>query len=156
MSERSKTSRSAIPAGYAPLLADHKARVRAARTRAVLSINRELVSLYWHIGRQILRCQREKGWGAKVVERLAKDLQLEFPQMHGFSRTNLLSIRAFADVHADDSIVRQLVGQLPRGHNVSLFTKVKNTEQQLWYAQQAFKDHYIFGSPTPVVPCVWT
>jgi predicted nuclease of restriction endonuclease-like (RecB) superfamily len=139
MAKRSKRSQSALPAGYAPLLADLKARVRAARTRAVLSVNCELVSLYWHIGRQILRCQREEGWGAKVVEWLAKDLRLEFPEMHGFSRANLLSMRAFADVYPDDAIVQQLVGQLPWGHNVLLLTKVKNTEQRLWYAQQALE-----------------
>jgi predicted nuclease of restriction endonuclease-like (RecB) superfamily len=139
MPERPKTSQSALPSGYAPLLADLKARVREARTRAVLSVNRELVLLYWHIGRQILRCQREEGWGAKVVERLAKDLRMEFPEMHGFSRANLLSMRAFADVYSDDAIVQQLVGQLPWGHNVLLLAKVKNPEQRLWYAQQALE-----------------
>ena len=66
----------ALPSGYAPLLADLKARVRAAQVRAVLSVNRELILLYWHIGGRILRCQREEGWGAKVVERLAKDLRV--------------------------------------------------------------------------------
>ena len=139
MPERPKTSQSALPSGYVPLLADLKARVREARTRAVLSVNRELVLLYWHIGRQILRCQREEGWGAKVVERLAKDLRMEFPEMHGFSRANLLSMRAFADVYSDDAIVQQLVGQLPWGHNVLLLAKVKNPEQRLWYAQQALE-----------------
>ncbi|MGH7874939.1 MAG: PDDEXK nuclease domain-containing protein [Candidatus Binatia bacterium] len=139
MNERSKTSQPSLPTGYAPLLVDLKARVRAAQVRAVLSVNRELVSLYWHIGREILRCQREEGWGAKVVERLAKDLRLEFPEMHGFSRANLLSMRAFADVYPNDAIVQQLVGQLPWGHNVLLLTKVKNTDQRLWYAQQALE-----------------
>ncbi len=139
MPVRPKTSQSALPSGYAPLLADLKARVHEARTRAVLSVNRELVLLYWHIGRQILRCQREEGWGAKVVERLAKDLRMEFPEMHGFSRANLLSMRAFADVYPDDAIVQQLVGQLPWGHNVLLLAKVKNPEQRLWYAQQALE-----------------
>lgn len=87
--------------------------MRAAQVRAVLSVNRELVLLYWHIGREILRCQRNEGWGTKVVERLAKDLRTEFPEMHGFSRANLLSMRAFADTYLEESIVQQLVGQLP-------------------------------------------
>jgi predicted nuclease of restriction endonuclease-like (RecB) superfamily len=138
MAERSKTSQSA-PAGYAPLLADLKARVRAAQVRAALSVNRELISLYWHIGGEILRCQREEGWGAKVVERLAKDLRAEFPEMHGFSRANLLSMRAFAEAYPDDAIVQQLVGQLPWGHNILLLAKVKNAEQRLWYAHQALE-----------------
>jgi len=84
VTEHSKKSKSALPTGYAPLLADLKARVRAAQVRAALSVNRELILLYWHIGREILRCQRDEGWGAKVVERLAKDLRAEFPEMHGF------------------------------------------------------------------------
>ena len=139
MAERSKTSKSALPTGYAPLLADLKARVRAAQVRAVLSVNRELILLYWHIGREILRCQRDEGWGAKVVERLAKDLRAEFPEMRGFSRANLLSMRAFAEVYPDDAIVQQLVGQLPWGHNILLLAKVKNPEQRLWYARQTLE-----------------
>ena len=102
MPEHSKKSKSALPTGYAPLLADLKTRVRAAQVRAVLSVNRELILLYWHIGREILRCQRDEGWGAKVVERLAKDLRAEFPEMRGFSRANLLSMRAFAEVYPDE------------------------------------------------------
>lgn len=126
MAERSKTSQSALPDGYGPLLADLKARVRSAQTRAVFSVNRELILLYWHIGGQILRCQREEGWGAKVVDRLARDLRAEFPEIQGFSRANLLYMRAFADAYPEDAIVQQLVGQLPWGHNVLLITKVKN------------------------------
>jgi predicted nuclease of restriction endonuclease-like (RecB) superfamily len=114
-----------LPSGYAPLLADLKARVRAAQVRAVLSVKRELVLLYWHIGREIPRCQRNEGWGTKVVERLAKDLRTEFSEMHGFSRANLLSMRAFADAYLEESIVQQLVGQLSWGHNVLLLMKVK-------------------------------
>ena len=129
----------ALPSGYAPLLADLKVRVRAAQVRAVLSVNRELVLLYWQIGRDILRCQRDEGWGAKVVERLAKDLRTEFPEMHGFSRANLLSMRAFAGAYSEERIVQQLVGQLPWGHNVLLLTKVKNAEQRLWYARRTLE-----------------
>lgn len=139
MIRHSKSSQTALPSGYAPLLADLKARVRAAQVRAVLSVNREMVLLYWNIGRDILRCQHREGWGAKVVERLAGDLRAEFPEMHGFSRANLLSMRAFAEAYVDESIVQQLVGQLPWGHNVLLLAKVKNAEQRLWYAQQTLE-----------------
>jgi len=70
MNKSSKTSQISLPSGYAPLLADLKARVRAAQVRAVLSVNREMVLLYWNIGREILRCQRDEGWGAGVCRRL--------------------------------------------------------------------------------------
>ena len=66
-----------LPSSYAPLLADLKARVRAAQVKAAVAVNRELILLYWHIGREILRAQKAEGWGAKVVERLAKDVAAE-------------------------------------------------------------------------------
>ena len=78
-----------IPSSYAPPLADLKARVRAAQVKAAVAVNRELILLYWHIGREILRAQKAEGWGTKVVERLAKDLAEEFPEMSGFSARNL-------------------------------------------------------------------
>ena len=122
---------STLPAGYGPLLADLKARVRAAQVRAALAVNRELILLYWHIGRKILYCQQTEGWGAKVVERLAHDLRSEFPEMRGLSRSNLLSMRAFAEAYPDDTIVQQLVGQLPWGHNVLLLTGLRSGASEL-------------------------
>ena len=101
-----------LPAAYAPLLADLKARVRAAQVKAAVSVNRELILLYWHIGREILRAQKAEGWGAKVVERLAKDLAAEFPEMGGFSRTNILRMRAFFAAWEPLEIVPQPVGRL--------------------------------------------
>jgi predicted nuclease of restriction endonuclease-like (RecB) superfamily len=139
MKKRFKASPAELPSRYGAVLADLKARVRAAQVRAVLSVNRELIQLYWQIGREILRCQREEGWGAKVVERLAKDLRAEFPEMHGFSRANLLSMRAFSEAYPDESIVQQLVGQLPWGHNVLLRAKIKDPEARLWYARQTLE-----------------
>src|SRR5439155_17089839 len=90
-------TRALLPATYAPLLADLKARVRAAQVKAAVSVNRELILLYWHIGREILRAQKAEGWGTKVVERLAKDLEAEFPAMKGFSARNLNYMLAFAE-----------------------------------------------------------
>lgn len=103
----------ALPADYAPLLADIKARVQAARTKAALAANRELLALYWDIGRLILARQKHEGWGAKVIDRLAQDLQQEFPGQQGFSRANLLFMRAFAAAWSEAPIVLQPVRQLP-------------------------------------------
>jgi len=101
-----------IPASYAPLLADLKARVRAAQVKAALSVNRELILLYWHIGREILRAQKAEGWGTKVVERLAKDLAAEFPELGGFSFRNLMRMRTFADAYGAEVILPQPVAKL--------------------------------------------
>jgi len=73
-----------VPAGYVELLEDLKERVHSARIRAGLAANRELVLLYWEIGRRIIEQQKSLGWGTKVVERLARDLQNAFPDMKGF------------------------------------------------------------------------
>jgi predicted nuclease of restriction endonuclease-like (RecB) superfamily len=126
-----------MPGDYAGWLADLKTRIHAAQQRATLSVNRELVALYWRIGRDILTRQAEQGWGARVIDRLATDLRAAFPDMKGFSRANLMYMRAFAEAWPDESIVQQAVGQLPWGHNLVLLTKLKNPEQRLAYAQSA-------------------
>ncbi|MEN9576350.1 MAG: hypothetical protein RL514_4205 [Verrucomicrobiota bacterium] len=104
--------RKLLPAGYGPLLAELKTRVRDAQVKAAVSVNRELILLYWHIGREILRAQKAEGWGTKVVERLARDLAKEFPEMGGFSRTNILYMRAFYAAWEPVEIVQQPVGLL--------------------------------------------
>lgn len=86
---------SLLPSSYTPLLAELKSRVRTAQVKAALTVNRELILLYWQIGRAILQAQQAEGWGTKVVERLAKDLSAEFPEMGGFSALNLQRMRAF-------------------------------------------------------------
>ncbi|MBK8611911.1 MAG: DUF1016 family protein [Flavobacteriales bacterium] len=133
--KRKKTSVTVLPKNYTAVLEAVKARIRAAQLKAALAVNHELVLLYWHIGKEIIERQDKEGWGSKVVERLAKDLHREFPGMGGFSRSNLLYMRSFAEAYPDGSIVQQLVGQLPWGHNVLLLTKLKKSEHRLWYAQ---------------------
>ncbi len=125
-----------LPAGYVKLLEDLKARIRSAQTRAGLAVNRELVLLYWDVGCRILSQQKVHGWGAKVVERLARDLRSAFPNMKGFSRANLLYMRAFAESYPDASIVQQVAGQIPWFHNCVLLDKVKNQSEREWYIRQ--------------------
>ncbi|HWZ49502.1 MAG TPA: PDDEXK nuclease domain-containing protein [Herbaspirillum sp.] len=125
------------PQGYADWLAELKGRIHTAQQRAALAVNRELVLLYWQIGRDILARQTAQGWGAKVIERLAHDLRTAFPDMKGFSRANLMYMRAFAEAWPDAEIVQQAVGLLPWGHNLVLLTRLKDTQQRLAYAQSA-------------------
>ena len=123
-----------LPSDYPAWLEDLKARIRQARTRAALAVNRELILLYWQIGRRILDQQDQAGWGSKILERLATDLRLEFPDMNGLSRTNLLYMRAFAAAYPDSEFVQRVVGQLPWGHNIALITRVKDSSLREWYA----------------------
>src|SRR4029077_15804908 len=88
-------TKSMVPVGYAALLARVKERVRTAQIKAALSANRELILLYWDIGRAIVDAQKDKGYGKRVVEMLSADLRREFPEMAGLSALNLWRMRAF-------------------------------------------------------------
>ncbi len=124
-----------MPKGYGPWLAGLKAKIREARLRTALAVNTELMGLYWRIGQEILDRQERDGWGTKVVDRLAMDLRAEFAGMHGFSRANLLYMRAFAEAWPDPTIVQRVVGRLPWGQNIELLTKLKDPAERLWYAE---------------------
>jgi len=125
-----------LPPDYDALLADLKARIRAAQVRAALAVNRELVLLYWHIGRDILERQEAKGWGAKIIDRLSQDLRRAFPELKGLSPRNLKYMRSFAEAWPDLSIVQQAVAQIPWGHNLRLLDKLADAETRLFYIQQ--------------------
>jgi len=127
------------PDGYAALLKELKERIRTARLRAAVAVNQELILLYWSIGRDILARQSVEGWGAGVIDRLAKDLRRDFPEMTGLSARNLKYMRSFAEAYADLGIVQQVVAQLPWGHNVRLIEAVKDPSKRLWYARQAIE-----------------
>lgn len=120
-------------------LGDLKQKIAAARHRAGLSVNRELILLYWTIGRDILGRQEREGWGAKVIDRLADDLGRAFPEMTGLSARNLKYMRAFAEAWPDGEFVQQVVALLPWGHNVRLLDAVKTPEERAWYAHQAIE-----------------
>lgn len=124
-----------VPVGYAELFGQLKQRIREAQIRAALSVNRELVLLYWQIGRDILQRQEQEGWGAKVIDRLARDLKHEFPEMKGFSPRNLKYMRAFAAAYPDESIVQTTPAQITWYHSTTLLDKVKDADEREWYAR---------------------
>lgn len=131
---------SVVLVGYAELLQELKQRIRAAQVRAALSVNRELVLLYWQIGRAILSKQEELGWGARVIEQLSGDLRRSFPEMKGFSPRNLRYMRAFAEAWPDEAIVQEPLAQIPWFHSVVLLTKLDAPDDRLWYARQAMQN----------------
>lgn len=124
---------------YAEFLREMKERIRNAQVRAALNVNRELVLLYWQIGREILTRQQTDGWGAKVIERLSRDLRAAFREMKGLSRTNLLYMQAFARAYPDEAIVQQLVGQIPWGHNVRILDALDDPVRREWYIRQTIQ-----------------
>ncbi len=125
---------------YADFLNGLKSRIRTAQVKAALAVNQELIHLYWQIGNEILTRQQDQGWGGKVIERLAKDLKREFPDISGFSQTNLKYMRAFAEAYSEEEIGQRSVGQLPWRHNIALITKLKEQQARLWYAHKAVEN----------------
>lgn len=127
---------SAIPEGYASWLAELKMRITGARQRAALSVNQEQIRLYWQIGCDILERQNNQGWGSKVIDRLSSDLKDSFPDIKGFSSSNLKYMRYFAERCPNGLIGQQPADQLPWFHIVALITKLDDPEQREWYARQ--------------------
>jgi predicted nuclease of restriction endonuclease-like (RecB) superfamily len=122
---------------YLAVLEALKERLRTAQLRAAVAVNRELVLLYWSIGREILTRQAELGWGAKVIDQISKDLRRAFPEMKGLSPRNLKYMRAFAEAWPEEPIVQQLVAQIPWGHIVRILDKATDPQERLFYAQKA-------------------
>lgn len=130
------------PEGYADWLADLKTRIHTAQQRAALAVNRELVLLYWQIGRDILERQAEQGWGAKVIERLSQDLRSAFPKMKGFSSRNLKYMRAFAEAWPEPEFVQVVLAQLPWYHQLALLDKLPGPQTRKWYAAKAIEHNW--------------
>ena len=135
-----------MPEGYTDWLQSLKTRIHSAQQRATLAVNRELVLLYWQIGRDILARQASQGWGAKVIERLAHDLRVAFPQMKGFSPRNLKYMRAFAEAWPEAEFVQAVLAQLPWYqpwyHQLALLDKLSSPDERRWYADQAIQHHW--------------
>ncbi len=130
---------------YAETLLSLKKQVQEAQVKAVLAANKELIKLYWFIGKTITEKQEQAGWGSKIIEKLANDLQNEFPGLGGFSTLNISRMQAFYRAYL---IVSQAVTQLedlpifgiPWGHNIVLIHKIKNDKERLWYAHKTIEN----------------
>ena len=118
--EEANMSETLLTKSYQGLLKEIKEKVRASQIKAAVAVNQELIKLYWEIGNSVQKKQQEEGWGAKTIEKLAKDLKAAFPDMKGFSLRNIHYMVKFAREYPDISIVQQLVAQIPWGHDVLL------------------------------------
>jgi predicted nuclease of restriction endonuclease-like (RecB) superfamily len=127
---------SALPETYAATLQEIKTHLRNARIRAILAANPIVIEAYWNTGKIILARQQEAAWGAKVIDRLAADLQEAFPDMGGLTRRNLFSMRAFAESFPDGPIVKQPVSQLPWGQIIRLIQMVKDPAARDFYIRE--------------------
>lgn len=122
---------------YARLLDALKKRVASSRYNAALSVNKELVLLYHHIGTEILKAQKQHAWGAKIIDQLSHDLRSEFPESKGFSTRNLKYMRKFAEEYQDVTFVQEALAQLTWYHNITLLEKIEDKQIRLSYAKMA-------------------
>lgn len=130
---------------YAQFFEDLKTHVRLSQQKAVLKVNQQLILLYHHIGSEILRLQEEKGWGSKVIEQLSQDLKSTFPDMKGFSVTNLKYMRQLAENYSLDEIGQQAVDQLPWSHTITILTLVKDKSSRDFYTRHSVEKGWSRG-----------
>lgn len=124
---------------YVQLVLEAKERIVSAQIAAARRINRELISLYWDLGTMIIQKQERFSWGKSVVEKLSRDLQDEFPKMTGLSPQNLWLMRQMVLEYRDQSILQQLVGEIPWGQNILILQKVKSVEARKYYLEATAK-----------------
>jgi predicted nuclease of restriction endonuclease-like (RecB) superfamily len=136
-----------IPQDYTELLRDMKARIRAAQYEAIKAVNKQLIALYWDLGRMIVERQQGATWGKSVVEQLSRDLHQEFPEHRGFSSQNLWYIRQFYLEYQSNEKLQSLIGEIGWTHNTIIFSKCKDGLEREFYIRMTRK----FGWTTRVL-----
>jgi len=124
---------------YKHLFVEIKTKIQTSRLQAALAVNREVIQLYWFIGKRIIEKQSATSWGDKLLATLSNDLQQAFPETYGFSKTNLKYMRIFANLYPN-GFGQQIVDQLPWGHIMLLIQRVKDITIRNWYINQAIEN----------------
>lgn len=119
--------------GYSGFLKDIKTRIRSAQYQALRAANKELVALYWDIGKSIHEKQQTEGWGKAVIQTLAADLQDEFPGQTGYSATNLWYMRQFYAEFSTLPNLQPLVGEVSWAKNLIIMSRCKDALQREFY-----------------------
>src|SRR5258708_5456869 len=127
---------------YSEWITDLKGRIQSAQVKAALTVNRQLLELYWELGKEIYEKQKTAEWGDGLIEQLSKDLSAAFPGMKGFSRTNLFFIKRWYLFYESAEIVSQVVRQIPWGHNRELLIRCSNVAEALFYGQKTMENYW--------------
>jgi len=125
---------------YMDFFSNIKDRLKTAQIRAALAANSELIKFYWELGSDLIEKQKAQRWGTGFLEQFSHDMRHSFPEMQGFSVSNLQRMKKFATLYPALSITAQAVPQLPWGHIVRLMQMIKNDAEREWYAQQTIKN----------------
>lgn len=124
---------------YALFLQEIKRELLQGRTQAIRTVNTEMINRYWQIGKKIVEKQKIYGWGKSIVERLAGDLQKDFPGTQGYSARNLWDMRRFYEQYAPFPNLQQLVAEIPWGHNLLILNKIDGVEEAKYYLKETAK-----------------
>ena len=141
MKPTDKTPKNSLgkPQDYPGLLTEIKERIRSAQYEALKAVNKELVGLYWDIGRMIVERQDVEGWGKAVVEQLAADLRTEFPGVGGFSASNLWRMKAFFEAYTGLEKLAPLVREIGWSHNLAILERCKDPLEREFYLRMTRK-----------------
>ncbi|MDI3195753.1 PDDEXK nuclease domain-containing protein [Pseudarthrobacter sp. AL07] len=129
-----------MPDWYPELLESVSREVSAGRSRAIASVNREMLLSYWTIGRELASRESAQGWGSKVVTRLSADVRSAFPEATGFSPRNLRYMKSFAQAWPDFPMLQAPLATLPWYHQIALLEKLGDPKTRLWYAAAAVEN----------------
>ena len=122
-----------IEKNYVTVIDNIKKQIRSAQHKSILSANKEMIILYWNIGKII---DEHSEWGNKFLYNLSSEINKEFPSTKGFSVRNLQNMVKFYREYPEIEIVQTLVAQIPWGHNLEIL-KVKSLDQRLWYLNKS-------------------
>lgn len=123
-------------------LKEIKSKIYNAKSKAILSANRLMIELYHEIGKEIVKKQETLAWGKSVVEQMSKELIDEFGEKSGYSSQNLWYMRQFYNSYKDNPILQQLVGEIPWGSNIVIFTKCKDDTQKEYYIKNTIENSW--------------
>jgi predicted nuclease of restriction endonuclease-like (RecB) superfamily len=127
---------------YQTFLKQIKEQIRTSQIKALTSVNKILIVLYYNIGREIYQKKKQEGWGAKIIKQLSNDLKNDFPKEKGFSERNIMFMLRFYKEYQDIEIVKQPVSlfQVSWSHHIILIQKTKDRELRYWYMQRTIEE----------------
>ncbi len=128
---------------YKAFIQDIKNRIQSAQIKAAVEVNHELLRLYWYLAERIVVKQKDSAWGDGFLLQMSRDLQVEFPDMKGFSLRNLKYMRQWFQFWSTGSAIgQQLVAQIPWGHNLVIISKAKGMDEALFYVQNTIHNNW--------------
>ena len=119
-------------------------RIEESKHKAITTVNKLLIELYWFIGKTIVNLQEKNKWGDGVVEKLSQDLRMKYPEQHGFSVQNLWYMKKFYLTYRDKPILQTLSGELSWSNNILILDKTKTIEEKEFYLKMSLKERWSF------------